>query len=72
MTAGVFASSLGVGLGEISSLTSCSSLAGGDGGGGPTLFGGASDWTNRAGWERSGLGAEPDGTGVVRSDRPTL
>lgn len=38
VTAGVFASSLGVGLVGISSSASCSSLAGGDGGGGPTLF----------------------------------
>lgn len=72
VTAGVFASSLGVGLGEIPSSTSCSSLAGGDGGGGPTLFEAGPDWTNRAGWERSGLGAGPDVTGVDRSDRLTL
>ena len=72
VTAGVFVSSLGVRAGKFSSSGPCSSLAGGDGGGGPTLFEAAPDWTNRAGWERSGLGAGPDVMGVDRSDRPTL
>lgn len=72
MTAGVFASSLGVDFEETSSSAACSSLAGGDGGGGPTLFEEGPDWTNRAGWERSGLGVWPDVIGVDRSDRLTL
>ena len=72
VTAVVFASTLGVGLGEISWSASCSSLAGGDGGGGPTLFEAAPDWTNRAGWEESGLEAGLDVMGADRSDRPTL
>lgn len=72
MTAGSFGSTLGVVLGENSSSGACSSLAGGDGGGGPTLFEAMSDWLNRAGCGRSCLGAGPDIRGVERSDRLTL
>ena len=72
MTAGVFASTLGVGLGGISSPAPCSSLAGGDGGGGPTLFKARSGCVNRAGCGGSCLGTGPDTMGVDRSDRPTL
>ena len=72
VTAGVLASSLGVGFRETASSASCSSLAGGDGGGGPILFETAPDWTNKAGWGGSGSGAGPDVMDVERSDRPTL
>ena len=72
MTAGGFGSTLGVDLGENSSSVACSSLAGGDGGGGPTLFKATSGWVKRAGCGRSCLGTGPDTRGVDRSDRPTL
>jgi hypothetical protein len=72
VTAGVFASTLGVDLGEISSSAACSSLAGGDGGGGPNLFEACPDWTNKAAWDRSGLGVWLDPVDVDRSDRLTL
>lgn len=64
MTAGALGSTLGMGFREISSSAVCSSLAGGDGGGGPTLF--------EVCPGRSGLGAGPDATGADRSDRLTL
>lgn len=72
VTAGSFDSTPGVVLGEGSSSAACSSLAGGDGGGGPILFEAMSDWLNRAGCGRSCLEAVPDTRGVGRSDRPTL
>lgn len=72
MTAGDFASTLDGGLRGVSSPSPCSSLAGGDGGGGPTLFRAGSDCVNRAGCGGSCLGTGPDTMGVDRSDRPTL
>ena len=68
MAVGIVASSLGVDFKETSSSTACSSFAGGDGGDG----GEGPDWTNRAGWERPGLGVWPDAIGIDRSDRLTL
>jgi hypothetical protein len=72
VTAGGFGSTLGVVLGENCSSAGCSSLAGGDGGGGPTLFEVASSWSSRTGCGRSCLGAGPEARGAESNDRLTL